>query len=294
MITARRLVPLATIVALASAAPPRARCGPAPSAPSKQAPTAADLASARAHFRDAEAAKARGDYKLAAVEYLAAYELFEEPEFFFDVAEVYRLAGDEPNALTYYERYLQLEPHGRGAPAARAAADALRRSIAVEEDAARRAAEKAARDAAALAAERAGARPAHPSQPTPAPPPTMTPEPVAGSPAGGRGLRIAGIASGGAGVVLIGAGVVFGLRARAVADEASGWTTFDPHRYDQGQAAQRDMFVLTGAGAAALVAGGVLYYLGHRAGERRGGDPKLTFTPSIDGSTFAFTVAGRF
>src|SRR5262249_12054064 len=79
----RPLIAIAALAATASAQPHP-----------KKTPTPKELDAARAHFRDAEAAKARGDFQTAAVEYLAAYELFEEPEFFFDVAEVYRLAGN--------------------------------------------------------------------------------------------------------------------------------------------------------------------------------------------------------
>jgi tetratricopeptide (TPR) repeat protein len=122
-------------------------------APGKQ-PTQQELAGARAHFKAAEAAKARGDYKTAATEYLAAHDLFPDPEFFFDAGEVYRLAGDEPDALTYYQKYLDLEPSGRGAAAARVAVDELRRSIAARQGAARRAADDEARHNAAEDARR--------------------------------------------------------------------------------------------------------------------------------------------
>ena len=125
-----------------------------PAAAPKKQPTQQELASARAHFKAAEAAKVRRDYKTAAAEYLAAHELFPDPEFFFDAGEVYRLAGDEPNALTYYQRYLDLEPNGRGAAAARTAVDELRRSIAAKQGPAKRAAEDEARRKAAEAARR--------------------------------------------------------------------------------------------------------------------------------------------
>lgn len=125
---------------------------PAPT-PKKQ-PTQQELDRARTHFKTAEAAKARGDYKTAAAEYLAAYELFEDPEFFFDVAEVYRLAGDELNALTYYQKYLKLEPNGRGAATTRTAVSELRRSIAAKLDAAKRADEDEAKRKADQEAKR--------------------------------------------------------------------------------------------------------------------------------------------
>jgi tetratricopeptide (TPR) repeat protein len=121
--------------------------------PSKQ-PTQHDLASARSYFQDAEAAKARGDYQTAANEYLLAHDLFPDPEFFFDIGEVYRLAGDEPDALNYYQKYLDLEPNGRGAEAARNAVDELRRSIAAKPDAAKRAGDDEAKRKAAEDARR--------------------------------------------------------------------------------------------------------------------------------------------
>lgn len=125
-----------------------------PAAAPKKQPTQQELASARAHFNAAEAARARGDYKTAATEYLAAHELFPDPEFFFDAGEVYRLAGDEPDALTYYQKYLDLEPSGRGAVTARTAVDELRRSIAAKQVAAKRTADDEARRKAADDARR--------------------------------------------------------------------------------------------------------------------------------------------
>jgi tetratricopeptide (TPR) repeat protein len=279
---------VALVIAIAVAVGHRADAQPA-----RGRPSAKDLAAARAHFRDAEAAKARGDYRTAAIEYLAAYELFEEPEFFFDVAEVDRLAGDEADALTYYEKYLELDPNGRGAAAARASADALRRSIAAKEDAAKHAADAAkhADDPQPVATT----PPVHDTPPVhePPPPQALPPAPPAPPPRGGRGLRLAGLGVGALGVASIAGGVGFGLRARSIAGEASQWTTFDPDRYTQGKAAQRDMAILTGVGAAAVIAGGVLYYLGHREAERAD-EAALAVAPAVDPSSISLTVTGHF
>jgi tetratricopeptide (TPR) repeat protein len=100
-------------------------------APNKQ-PTQQQIDSSRPHFKAAEAAMKRRDYQTAVTEYLAANQLWPNAEFVFDVGEAYRLAGDEPNALIYYQKYLDLEPGGRGAAAAHAAIDELRRSIAAK------------------------------------------------------------------------------------------------------------------------------------------------------------------
>jgi len=248
------------------------------SAPKKQ-PTQQELDLARAHFKAAEAAKQRGDYRTAAAQYLAAYELFEDPEFFFDIGEVYRLAGDEPKALTYYQQYLALEPNGRGAAAARTAIGQI--------DEAKRKADEEARGKADEDAAKRAADATVQANPPPAP---------ASSAPGGRGLRIAGLATGGAGVAALGVGVIFGLRAKSISDEAAGWDRFDQARLDRGEAAERNMFLLTGVGTAALVTGGVLYSLGHRANttDDDGARTAVTFAPAIVSGAVAFTAVGRF
>jgi hypothetical protein len=79
----------------------------------------------------------------------------------------------------------------------------------------------------------------------------------------GRAIRrrprsFAGLASVGR-CIGLGVGVAFGCGALHPR-EASHWTTYDPHRYDQGRAAERRMFAFTAIGSAALIAGGVLCY----------------------------------
>jgi tetratricopeptide (TPR) repeat protein len=257
-------------------------------------PTAKQLEDAKKHFTAAETAKARGDFKTAAVEYLAAYEQFQDPEFFFNVAEVYRLGNDEENALAYYQKYLQLDPNGRGAAAARTAVDALTLSIAAKQDAAKHEAEAAAaaeakrkadEEAKRKADEQAKLEQAQQQQPPPEEPAPQRP---------GGTLRIAGLATAGAGVVAIGVGVVFGLRAKSISNEAAQWDTFDQARFDQGEAAERNMFIFTGVGGAALITGGVLYYLGHRAGATTADSGTVTVAPVITPETVTFTAAGRF
>ena len=273
------LASLALVAAGLSASPSVGHAQAAQRKPSQK-----DIDAARKHFQLAEAAKARGEYQTAAVEYLAAYELFEEPAFFYDTSEVYRLAGDEKNALVYYTKYLELAPSGQGATASRLAADQLRRSIAAKEDAARRAAEDEARRSAdeQAKAHQAPAAGIQASAADPSPPS-----------AAGRSLRLAGLATAGAGVVGLGIGIVFGLKARSISNEASGWTTFDPQRDDQGKADERKMVVLTSIGGAAIVTGGVLYYLGHRA--RQPGDAgAITFAPHLGASAITLTATSRF
>lgn len=356
-----------------------------PAAPPRKQPTPQELDRAREYFKAAEAARRRHEYKDAADSYLAAYALFPDPEFYFDVAEVDRLGGDEAGALTYYRKYLELEPAGRGSAAARTAVAELRRALDAKKpggvtkpggDRAQVAAPPSSgrtQPAAAPSSDRArtpaaqsgdrpvtGAAPNSGRQQTatapggdrspaaaatsrsdrpataPAPgerpqiaattsshrppadtavprggePPTVPgPRPEPTTPAGtavdgapvttlvpgapGRTYRLAGLAAGGAGVVTLAIGVGFGIHAKAISDEASRWDMFHQARYDEGQAAQRNMYILTGVGAAALVAGGVLYYLGVRADAtaERGA---IAVVPAVGHAAVGLTAAGEF
>jgi hypothetical protein len=257
---------------------------PAPSAKRKP-PTQKQLDQARKHFEAAEAAKSRHEYQTAALEYLAAYEQFQEPEFFYNVAEVYRLGGDDPNALTYYEKYLELDPNGRGAAAARDNAAQLRRSIAAKQDALARAAAQEAKEKEEAERKRNEVKPV-----------VVAPAPVRPPEHPGRNLRIAGIATGGAGIVALGVGVAFGFKVKSIEDEIAKDTVYRPSRYDDGRAAERNMFVFTGVGVAAVAAGGVMYYLGHsaaRSGERDTG-PAVTLAPLVGPTHVALAATGRF
>jgi hypothetical protein len=103
-------------------------------------------------------------------------------------------------------------------------------------------------------------------------------------------LQWGGIGAAGAGVLAIGAGVYFGMRASSISDEAADWDTFDPDRYDEGEAAERNSIIAFGVGAACVVTGGVLYYLGHRAGERE----SVAVTPLVLPDGAGLGAVGRF
>lgn len=251
-------------------------------APKKQ-PTQQELDQARAHFKTAEAAKARGDYKAAVAEYLAAYELFADPEFFFDIGEVYRLADDEPDSLTYYQKYLQLDPNGRGATTARTAIGKLQRSIAAKQDAAKHAADaetrrkadqdaKHAADAEIKADEGAKrnadqdvarrAADAEAKREQPAPPPDMPPA----APATRIWYRdpiTVGLL--GAGVAATGVGTGFLLSARSLHQDAFNAKTLPQLRDLTTRASQRaTLGLITGSVGVVLGGSGIAWIFLHR------------------------------
>jgi tetratricopeptide (TPR) repeat protein len=280
----KRLLRLVVAVLAVSAAHGPIAHAQAPAAGAQhKRPTQKALDAARAHFKTAETAKARGEYKTAAVEYLAAYELFADPEFFFDTAEVYQLAGEDQDSLTYYEKYLELDPNGRGVASARASADQLRHAIAARQDAAKRALDEEARRKAEEDSRRAVDEAARLNAAQTQPPGSS-----------GRNLRLAGIAVGGTGAAALAVGVFFGLNAQSISDELSKASAYDASRDNEGKVATRNMIIFTGLGGAAAIIGGVLYYVGHRAGRPPNTDSTVTFAPVVAPSQITLVAQCRF
>jgi hypothetical protein len=104
----------------------------------------------------------------------------------------------------------------------------------------------------------------------------------------GGGLRSAGLAAAGVGVVALGAGVAFGLAARKDANSLSGrtdqWTTTDEATYAAGRTANNRMIASYVVGGALVVAGGVVYYLGAR----------YQVAPVVTGTSAGVALAGQF
>jgi tetratricopeptide (TPR) repeat protein len=208
-------------------------------------------AEAEKRFQHAESLYKGGDYLAAAGEYQAAYELSKLPGLLYNVAQSYRLGGEKQKAVDAYRLFLERAPDHQLAAVARGHLEALERELA--------------------AARTAQPAPAEPAEPAPGTQSELTAAAPAAAPAPGRGLRIAGLVTAGAGLVALGAALHYGIEARkasdAISDNDEGWTDSLLDRYDEGEAAETRMFVLSGVGAAALVTGGVLYYLGRRAGQ---------------------------
>jgi len=199
---------------------------------------------ARTHYLEARRLHEHGEYQRAAAEYLQAFALFPDPELLFNVGQVYRLAGDQALATAYYRRYLELDPEGRAAPEARRHLEAMGATV------------------RAGAAAKAWGMPREQQQQRP---PAVAP--VRRADRGGW-LRWTGIASGGVGLVLLGAGIYYGIEARSISAELSlvdRWTADRLDRFDDGERAEARAIGFSIAGGALLVGGGVLYWLGHQS-----------------------------
>jgi hypothetical protein len=128
---------------------------------------------------------------------------------------------------------------------------------------------------------------APPAPSAPAAPPTVvvvqspSAEP---SPERVRHLKILALVTGGVGVVAVGAGVVMGLRASSLSTEVSNDAkagTYSQSKFDSGERAQTLEIVGYSVGAAALIAGGILYYLGAGSGHA---ESAPAVTASVDSS----------
>jgi tetratricopeptide (TPR) repeat protein len=81
------------------------------------APSAgADPEKAKEHFRAGSAAYKEGRYTDAVESFLRAFEEDRQPALIYNTAQAYEKAGDAPNALRSYRRYLRLAPDADDRP----------------------------------------------------------------------------------------------------------------------------------------------------------------------------------
>jgi hypothetical protein len=194
--------------------------------------------------------------------------------YIFNLARCYQQNGQLDQALLHFRAYLR-RPDVDPTAAARA-----REYIAVLE-----------RPRPAPPAPAATPPPVAAAPPVVAPPPAPADAPPGGEasapsaaitaaappspPSPGRSLRVGGLVVGGLGLAALGAGSYYGVRTMQLSketrraqethehDQDMGW--FD-RQNEKGKTAQRRQWIFLGTGAAATAAGGVLYYLGLRAG----------------------------
>jgi len=272
------LIALALAISLPAVAEP---------VPKKVAPSA--MAKARDHFKKGQAFHANGKYDEAIAEYKAAYELALLPDLLFNLAQVQRLKDDKRGALDTYLQYLEEAPNGRGADESRQWVASLSKAIRDEDDARRqrqdeedkKLREERDADRAADEKRRAEMVAGMTDQPPPAPRPA------------GQTLRIAGLISGGVGVVGLGLGVYFSLHAKSLSDEQKNLSEWDPNLVSDGKAANRNAIISFSVAGAAIAAGGVMYYLGVRK-DREQATPSVTVLPAIGPGTTGLVLGGRF
>ncbi len=253
-------------------------------------PSAAGLAQAKEEFRKAEADFHARSYASAIDHYRKAYELSKLPKLLYNIGIALRLNGDRQQALEALQAYIAAEPTSKYVAEAQAEIAGLLKEIAAER------AQRGSTIEPAPVPVPQPEPPVEPPAPEAAPVAPPKPPPVAEGPLpraaesaprdDKSGVRIAGWVTAGAGVALLATGVVFGLKAKAARDDLAAAGTWDPGLYDSGRAANRNMFIFLGAGAAAVATGAVLTFVVGRPADERA----VTVAPAPGG----LLVQGRF
>jgi tetratricopeptide (TPR) repeat protein len=239
---------------------------------------------ARKHYERGRLHHERHEYELALREYELAYDLEPTPALLFNIAQVYYLSGNREKALEHYHEYVVLEPEGE-------VSDLARQRIAeIERELGQAPEDLETPELADAPAEGTGASEGQ----------DQASAADAGAPARrgspGRGLRIAGLATAGLGLVGVGLGVKFGLDASRIQDDIESQPDGTPWMFDDlyadGEAANRNMWISYGVGAAALVAGGALFYLGWNAGQEE--ERQWAIAPVWGASGSGLVLVGGF
>jgi tetratricopeptide (TPR) repeat protein len=209
-----------------------------------------------------------GRFQQALDLYTKAYERLQKPALLFNIGQCHRLLGHYEQALFFYHGFLRERPDAPNRGLAEQHIEESQRALDAQRAAqqeSQRQAEQSARAAAAPAAP----APSPPTEPAgvPAAATAMTPAPA--STHGQPVFRIAGLATAGVGVVLLGTGVALGVHANSLSNEVSQvssqhgtWTPQYQSDYDSGKSAATAATVLYVLGSTAVVAGAVLTWFG--------------------------------
>ena len=256
---------------------------------------------------EAEKAKAEGDsnaavrlFQESAEQYQAAYDLVPHPLMLYNLAQVYRLAGEAERSLQLYEDFLKTNPTGEAADFARKYVKILESKVAKAN------ARKEVDDDQAWLPEEEEEEGDVADDDDFVDDDDGTSDD--GTSAGGSdSMRYGGLGLAAAGLASIAVGVKFGLDARDISNCLTNYPSSCEQDYppgmwndealllqEEGKTAEQTMFILTGVGAALIIGGGVLYYLGGAERAPNNDISALRLTPSIDAHSAGWSLAGVF
>ncbi|MDB4983431.1 MAG: TonB-dependent receptor [Myxococcales bacterium] len=272
-------------------------------------------AQAEVHYDQGKAYYRAGAFDLAIQEFLEGYELDPRAGVLFNIARGYEELKNRDKAIEFYKKYIGLGAQAAAATEARARLVVLERQIKDED-------ERKKADAAEAERKRQEAlNPPPPTTPTPVPSSTTpmpapvetkvpgatpsemvaapgatpaglvaAPAPAPSDPELAHKLEVAGIVTGGAGVVLVGVGGFFAWRASSIKSDIAKEKTYSPGKDSDYKSASMLGVVGLAAGGVAIAGGAVLYYLGWSKAPHDGATPAATtafLAPSMgpDGAT---------
>jgi tetratricopeptide (TPR) repeat protein len=232
-----------------------------------QAARADDVEAARQHYVQGSKSFDLGLYDQAIKEYMAAYDAKPDPALLYNIAQAHKLAGHPDQALRFYRTYLSRVPDAENAEEVRGKITELQKAVAQQQKAQSMPPDHVKPLDSVVAA---------PDMPRPATtesasPPSMTAS-TAVDPHRGRTEKILGVFVAGVGIAALAAGIGLSVKAKQDADQLSALDTqggvFDPSKDSSGRTLGVAGPALVGIGAAAVVAGGIVFVIGQRGSQR--------------------------
>jgi tetratricopeptide (TPR) repeat protein len=249
-----------------------------------------DKEKARQTYEQGKTAYNLGDFDKAIELWKAGYEYKNDPIFLFNIAQAYRQKADHTRAVFFYKSYLREAPDAKNRTEVETRIAELQKLI----DAGRTQTDAPPSGVGDLGTGNTTTTTTEPdtTTTTTTEPDTTEPNPDAeptpdtetkpddetreeqppqdtGNPRPGRGLKIAGIVTGGAGVALVVTGIVFAMKASSLQGEledavamGTPWNSDLDSKRSDGKSAASLSAITLGIGVAAVVGGGVLYVLG--------------------------------
>ncbi len=225
-------------------------------------------------------ARSQADDHAGAIEaYEKAYATVPMPTLLSNIGAEYQLATKPVEALKYFCMYLEKDPAGPLATYATGQAKLLQSQLT----------STSVDDASVCRAPKPVVRPPDPV-PVPAPAPALavtTSDP-------GKGLKAAGLVTAGVGVVGIGLGVYFGVKAKRISDDiTNNRTTWrdDIRAYqDQGQRDEYLQIALLSVGSVLAITGTYLYL----KGRHKTASESVTVQPTTMSGGGSVSFAGSF
>ncbi|MGN6106258.1 MAG: hypothetical protein ACTHU0_14210 [Kofleriaceae bacterium] len=239
------------------------------------------------------------EWDAAIAKFKESYKLRPDPRPLFNIAQAYRLKGDCVEAAGSYRTYKRNYPSANNLDKVEKLLAELEPCVKAAETTPKAAPTPTPSTLAPPPTPKATpiptSSPSTPPMTTPstsiptAPTTPMLPPSPAPSPhLPGRNKQLAGLVTGGVGLLAIGAGAYFAIDARRTAhDVTNGSGEWDPSVGDAGERASARAALLLGIGGAAVLTGSLLYVLGRRDAERG----QLAIVPRTHGAGLVWTTA---
>jgi tetratricopeptide (TPR) repeat protein len=250
-----------------------------------------------------------GSFDDAITEWKEAYRLHGSPLFLFNIAQAYRMKNDYDQAIFFFTAYLRERPN---APNAQEVIELREEMERLSKEA------KAQKDAepnkpippddgqgTSSASGEGALTPATDSvvqQEGASTPPQALSQPAADAPpVSASPLKNYGLITGGVGVAFTLTGVLFASFASSAEQEletaSARGDIWDRELMNQEKSAERNALIakiLVGVGSAAIVGGGVMYFLGRKESQASAVSLSPVFDPSKGSPTVGLSLSGAF